>query len=780
MTRVQFFITILMRFATHLLGLLGSAHALASFQDTIYLYKNRTVYAHVEEDGQDTIFEIPFNQGYTAGTNWDVKSLSVPNGDDCKLVGAEFSLLAFCSANNGTTLQVKQYNSALDVWTQLPIDSSISYYVNTSYIHSMSDPRAIYMFSGVDPSTSELSTRMLKLDLNSMEVTNAVTSVQPAPFQQASTLEINSNTELLFGGLDDSGFLQLGEIPVWQYNGWAERPCETSDSPLNGTANAIVLPVFDKTNQFAYNGTADVFDVSSVLVLGSDATGDSILGSLNVSSYVWEWSDKTGELASAQQTNTTTFDLNLALAVVTIYDTLFVVSKSGKRDSQGYSLGLYNANDFSEIDSVNYSTFQKEHTNSSHTVNKSLIIALSVIIPVLMIIIVLCAFTYYYRRYKQRKQDELNEKEVTAIVDFYQNQNKQASETTFGTDTTLNDSLPSSASNVVINNYDDGDNISINRPKESFSTTILRTLSKKLPPVPKHVSLTPSLGQEGYLNHIPENSSISTFLTGSTRQGTHSTPRSHKSSRSKSISSYASESEDQFSQKSTKMLPYQLSNKSDGSLDETAYNSSLMNMMRRMSSKRVSSKLRITNPDTIHEETEECDKQSIVDMTQYIPQMDVQFEDPFAQLNTNLFRGDSLRLANDPFKDTATDLFRGNSLYCSADPFRDMSVDVMRGSSVKKMQTNPFKNMSCDVFRGNSIYQRNDDPFTDMASDVFRGNSVYFKGKRNSKHQEVVADPFQHLSSNIFRGDSLRDPIGKRSTSTGSENETHPKQRSVS
>lgn len=795
---------------------MATALGLAQFQDTIYMYQNRTVFAHLKDNGLETVLEIPFNQGYTSGIDVAIKTISLPNSNDCKLVGAESSLLAFCSSNNRTMLQVQKYYPLDNAWVSLPIDNNVTFYANTSYIHSMSDSKAIYMFSGVDPSTSKLSNRMLRLDLINLEVTNAITSVQPTPFKSATNLEINSNTEMLFGGVSDKGYSEIDQIPVWQYNSWAERPCNVkSGGQLNGRSNAIVLPVFEKSNEFAYNSTANIFEVSSVLIIGGDdSNGESLkIGLLNVSSFVWEWSDLTDDLSTSQKNNQTTLNLDSAMGIVTLYDTLFVINNSYKRDGSSFSIDLFNVDDFSHIDSVDYSTFQLQHESVSHTVNKSLIIALSVIIPILVIIIALCLFFFYYRRYKQRKQDEMNEKEVREIIDFYQNEHKQFSESSFGTDTTLNDSLPTSASEVIINNFDDGDNISIKRPKMSLSSTILRTLSKSLPPVPKHIYVNHNLNHNveySYpsLNHIPENSSISTFQTNSTKIESTGTPRSNKSARSKSMSSYASEFEDQFSQKSQgKTYTYQLSNKSDGSISDSAYNLSLMNMMRRMSSKRVSNKLRITNPDTIQEEesVEEGDKQSIIDMSRYIPSIEsLDFEDPFADLNSNVFRGNSLRVPNTPFNDITGDIFRGNSVHYNNDddPFKEMTNDIFRGKSIYQQNSkeaskilknnldneaqldDPFRNIGNDIFRGNSVYQKDsDDPFKYMANDVLRGNSVYFRNKVN-------VDPFKNLNSDLFRGDSIKIKIKltkeKRCSSSGSETSQNQdsqfqlKQRSVS
>lgn len=719
-----------------LLWMLLAAGGVASLQlDTVYMYSNRTVFVQLEDL---TLLEIPLNGPYASNQTISSQSQSIqqvesPPSDLCKLVSVQYNLYAFCNSTENT-LSVLQYTPAISNssgasqhWHKVPVPE-VDYFIESTYLHSMVDPMAVYIFSGVDPETNSLSSRMLRLDLVTNLFTNSSLSItQPEPFAEATTLEINSNTQMILGGSNSLMGKNSNEIPVWQYNSWAEREMK----PLDGTPPTlqgplVVLPVFDESNQFAFNGTMNDFHVSSVMILHNENAGK-----LNVSSFVWEWQETTNEAA-------TNLELSTAAAIVTLYDTVMVISNndvnSGKRELN-YKMKLFSAKDFSKVDSINYSQLQSQNILKNHTVNKSLIIALSVIIPILVIIIALCGGLFYYRRYKQKKLELENEKEIKAIVDFYQS--KHYSQSTFSTNggTTLNDSLPSSASDVEVNNYDQDDNISINRqpsPKKSISSTILRTLSlssKTLPPTPRLSN------NNATLNHIPENSSLSTFQTSSTKV------KSNKSSRTRSISSYYSTD----SELGGKTYPYSLSNKSDGSLVEQT-TSSVLGVMRRVSSKRISSKLKITNPDIIEEEDEAeqqhidvSDKVSIVDMNLNIG---VEAENPFSHLPSDLFRGGTIYdKKQDPFKNTQTDLFTSTT---KNESNSDEQNDLMDND-------NPFSETQCDLFRGQSLYQPNN-PFNDMRADIFRGNSVYFKKDRKATKSE---NPFSHLDNTLFRGQSL-------------------------
>lgn len=339
---------------------------------------------------------------------------------------------------------------------------------------------------------------MIRLDTTTWETSNAKSQVQPSPFYKSTGLQINSNTLALFGGVtSDNKMVSMMEIPVWQYNSWAERPCNISAAQdVQPRTGALVFPVFSETNQFAYNDTSTDFEVSSVLMIGGVGVNNTDvypkIAALNVSTNVWEWEDLSNDLILADNNNAKTgvkLSLDSILAAGIVYDTLLTISASSSSSNSSSSLSkrssisesqltiqLYNATNLQHLSEVDYTAISDSAASTSpfsHS-NKNLTIALSVIIPILVIIILTCLFVWLYKRYRKRKEDERNEKEIREIVDFYENQHKQFSETTFSSydsDYKSNGGSDYDFDKIDINNYNDGDDLSMNswrRKRQDF------------------------------------------------------------------------------------------------------------------------------------------------------------------------------------------------------------------------------------------------------------------------------------------------------------------------
>lgn len=614
-------------------------------QDTLYNYNNRTVYVHLKDNDNEynSLLKFPFDEVYNSG---DLVStvLSTPHDPNCQLVAVSDGIIAFCNAKSGyydnlintknSSLIIEKYNYTSDSWDiHYPVEE-ITYFNSSTYIHSRSDPDAVYIFSGFYPNSSELSDRMYRLDLNTYKVSNASTSVQPRPFYNATLLEINSNTEMILGGMSDNELVSIEEIPVWQYNSWAERPANIKTSQdIHGRTGALVLPVFDENNAYTFNETAYNFEVSLVLILGGfDESGNASypnIAKLNVSTNIWEWEDMSNQLLLANsynKKNKTTLNLSNSIAAVVIYDTLVVIddnTKNSKRND-GYTINLFDVDTLQYKSSVNYTTNQFSTNKKTYHTNKSLIIALSVIIPVLVLIILACFIFFTYRRYRQRKEQELNEKEISEIVDFYQNQAKQLSNSSFSSGTIIKESYSEESlpySGVLINNFDDGDNLSINRTplqSQSFLFRTISTISKNLQPVSKHFyknnhsphSAMSHQSISASLNYIPENSKVSTFQNGSSplRYQRANTESTTKSSLPVLLEPENFENEDTMNhlgkikksdsrQSRPSIYINHNMNPSNGSINELNKNLNFMDMIRRMSTKKGSRKLRIANPD---------------------------------------------------------------------------------------------------------------------------------------------------------------------------------------
>lgn len=470
-----------------------NTHALVS-QDTLYDFNNRTLYIYLHNhDSSDVsqygsslnkLYRIPFNTKFSSGDVLN-STIASPPQKACEVVIASSVLYSLCPDTEGL-LNVNRYITESDSWQDIPLNSSLRYYNGSTYLYTDSDSTGIYVFSGVSASdNTTLSTRMVRLDTSTWTISNAASQVQPSPFYKSTPLQINSNTQALFGGVSNNDkMVSMMEIPVWQYNSWAERPCNISTAQdVQPRTNSLVLPVFSESNQFSYNTTLTSFEVSSVLMLGGIGVNGTEafpkIASLNVSTNVWEWGDLSNDLISVDG-NTSQASANLSLDTILaagmVYDTLLTItattsnssslSKRATTSDESLIIQLYNATNLEYISEIDYTAIASSSSTAksySHS-NKNLTIALSVIIPILVIIILTCLFVWLYKRYRKKKEDERNEKEIREIVDFYENQHKQFSEATFSS---YDSDYKSNGSdygygNFNVNNFTDGDDLSLN------------------------------------------------------------------------------------------------------------------------------------------------------------------------------------------------------------------------------------------------------------------------------------------------------------------------------
>lgn len=459
-------------------------------QSTIYDYNNRTLYIYLQnKDSMDLnyygnslnkIFKIPFDSKYSSGDIINSTIASPPN-DSCNIMVIISKLYALCPSSNNNennNLQVNEYVPNSNSWSNIHLNSSIQYFDDSTYLFTDSDTTGIYIFSGLTQSANNsISNRMIRLDTLSWTISNATSQVQPSPFYKSTTLKINSNTQALFGGItSNDNMVSMNEIPVWQYNSWAERPVNISSNiKIEERVNSLVLPVFSDSNDYSYNQTLTNFEVSSVFMMGginnNKTYANPKFASLNVSTNIWEWNDLSNNLLIANNNNTEILSLDSIIAAGMIYDTLITISNStsttnslNKRsiDTDYYKIQLYNSSSLLSIDSIDYTYKNKPPTVIivSHS-SKNLTIALSVIIPILVIIILTCFGIWLYKRYKNKKEEERNEKEIREIVDFYEHQHKQLSQQTFSS---YDSDYKSAGSDYDFENinYTDNDDVSLN------------------------------------------------------------------------------------------------------------------------------------------------------------------------------------------------------------------------------------------------------------------------------------------------------------------------------
>lgn len=479
-----------------LIFLINISFALLS-QDTLYDYQNKTIYLRLRDNNDNdtgsnlnTIFKIPFNSQFTSG-DFLSSTISPPSDDRCDVVVANSILYSFCPPKDDEYLVVNKYLSESDKWEKINLNSTIKYYNESTYLFTDSDDEGIYIFSGVSTSNSKvsISNQMKRLDLNSWTFTNATTQVQPSPFYHTTTVQVNANTIALFGGItSNNNYVSMMEIPVWQYNSWAERPCTIPNAnQVESRINAIVLPVFYQTNEFLSNQNITNFQVSSLFLLAGkgidNAKVNPELASLNVSTNIWQWSDLSDKLSSANinnlQNNQTELDINSIDGAIMIYDTLVTFTNNTKslakrsddnnnENDNGFAIQLYNATDLSYVSKVDYTYLDFVTSPKIITVhsNKNLTIALSVIIPVLVIIIMACVLTWMYKKYQKRKEEEQNEKEIKEIVDFYELQHKYSDYTFTSLDSDYKSNHSDNTDFTYIdyssNNEKDSDDVSLN------------------------------------------------------------------------------------------------------------------------------------------------------------------------------------------------------------------------------------------------------------------------------------------------------------------------------
>ncbi|ODQ48337.1 hypothetical protein PICMEDRAFT_69984 [Pichia membranifaciens NRRL Y-2026] len=547
-----------------LLLLLQHATALVS-QDTLYDFDNRTLYLYLHNHDADDvshygsslnkIYRIPFNTRLASGDVLNC-TIAAPPQQACDVLIASAVLYSLCPSQHGL-LGVSKYDHVSDSWKNVTLRSNIEYFSDATYLYTDSDRTGIYIFSGTPSSDSQsLSTRMIRLDTTTWESSNATSQVQPSPFYKSTALQINSNTLALFGGVSsDNQMVSMMEIPVWQYNSWAERPCNISSAQdVQPRTGSLVLPVFSETNQFAYNDTSTDFEVSSVLMIGGIGVNNTDvypkIAALNVSRNVWEWEDLSNDLILADNSNAKTgvkLSLDSILAAGIIYDTLLTISVSPSSSSASnnsismnkrslssefeLTIQLYNATNLKRLSEVDYTTIAASAASVrpfSHS-NKNLTIALSVIIPILVIIILTCLVVWLYKRYRKRQEDERNEKEIREIVDFYENQHKQFSETTFSSydsDYKSHGGSDYDFEKININNYDDSDDLSLNswrRKRQDFQRqkslfSIVKPKVDNLPDyssnsVRRSLSVASNFISHSLKRSASTQSSIATFVT---------------------------------------------------------------------------------------------------------------------------------------------------------------------------------------------------------------------------------------------------------------------------
>ncbi|KAH3661218.1 hypothetical protein OGAPHI_006625 [Ogataea philodendri] len=471
-----------------------------------------------------SLIPLPFNSKYKTGQT--VSELWTLPADDCKVLSISGNLYALY--DDDAALAVSLYNTSSHGWDRLDFDESLDYLTGSAYMATPDDPNAIYVFGGLNKTSNALSDQLVRVDLDSLTIATAASSLQPSSFYNAASVLINHNTMVLVGGQTQEGWVSLKQLAVWQYESWSFKAVSVDEADtINARIDALLLPVFSSdmiTQEYLSSNYTD-FSVESVLMVGGESSSGSNstpnFARLDVTSSTWAWTslDTSVSLANSKTNNQNDSQLSLSsvAGAAVVYDTLIVASALD--GAANYTLTLYNTSSFEVLNEVDYSAIAKKSSSKS---NKSLIIALSVVIPTLALMVLGLVAIFVYKKFRSREDEKQKEKDLKDIMEFYQAGN--SSSTTFashGGSPEIKESY--FGDNVKVNNYDDGDNLSISswkRKRWQLESDMVHQIdTDAIPPVSalkrSLSTLSTTLGRSLKRNFSYQ-SSIQSFFTAET------------------------------------------------------------------------------------------------------------------------------------------------------------------------------------------------------------------------------------------------------------------------
>lgn len=461
---------------------------------TVYNYENSTAYISIQDSDSSngTIIELPFNSKYYSGQ--DVSAhINPPTSDSYQLFSSNGTLYA--AYNDSGYLALSRYIN--NGWSILKLNNELTMFESSTYLTTFDDPSALFVFGGLDTISGNVSDRMVKIDLTSCSVSEYSTSIKPQALYGCSTLRINYNTELLVGGKVIGGWIGLTQMALWQYGSWAFKTVsETNSDTINPRLNPLLLPIFDQSSfeTAASNSNFTTYTANSALVIGGnllDSYSNPEFSMLNMSQSMWSWSslDNTISYVNSKTNSQYGDDLSLdsILGAAVIYGTLVVVTNTSgevltssklKRDQSNYFFKLYNTTDFQSVAEVDYTRIIKSPKTKS---NKGVIIALSTVIPILFLLIIAVIAFILYKHYKKKKEEEENEREIKEIMEFCGTSSDNLN-SSLSPSNNSNIGYTSSEKQIKVNNYDDGDNLSINSWKRKREMYEQKRRSHLFPP----------------------------------------------------------------------------------------------------------------------------------------------------------------------------------------------------------------------------------------------------------------------------------------------------------
>lgn len=431
----------------------SSANAMNNW-NSVYDYHNRIVY--IRPNNATALIPLSFNEKFNSGQVIDSLLTGFPM--ESGIVAAQDKL--YCFYNSNSYLAVKVLDQLQRKWHTInTLNDSIPFYAGATYFATLQNPSSIYTYGGQSP--HNVSDRLLEFNLSSNTFQEIENSISPTAFYGSSSLLVDYDRQLFFGGRADSGWVSMQQMALWQGDSWSFKSISSAQE-INSRVGALSLPLFQLETVELLDDFNQTFSLDGALMIGGDllSSGSSPdFASLSFDSR-WSWNSVEGDLS-----------LQSVSGAATIYDTLVVVLNS---TSPGYTLELYNATNLRKIDSVDYSMYGKRATY-----NRTLIITLSTVLPVVFAVIAIICGWRLYKHFSSEKPPLPNH-----LLDMLE---------------VRREGEPKYDGEIKVNDYEDEDNLSINswrkkrslfeaEKKKSEVRTIKKDIKRSLSVIPESVS----------------------------------------------------------------------------------------------------------------------------------------------------------------------------------------------------------------------------------------------------------------------------------------------------
>ncbi|KAM9890367.1 hypothetical protein OXX79_011476 [Metschnikowia pulcherrima] len=314
--------------------------------------------------------------------------------------------------------QLLKYETSSESWVHATDNmtfsdvENVSFYRDSTYLTSTTSSD-IYIYGGTCGATGEIVSRLLSLDMDTMQISNISTSTKPQGFFGGTSIWAPSPQQsFVIGGRSADGWLNMYQIATWSFqSGWSFQGVDQNGTTVSSRTNPLALPIFsvladDSVQTFNRN-----YNPTSVLVIGGDTAGDSddAWAKLSYADNSWSW--------QALSPSIETEDI---LGAAVIFDTLVVVNGSSssisKRSEGTYSISLYDIkNDFALVEDLKSNTASVRKSDSaSGTLSKNTKVLVGTLVPLSALALIFGVVMFWWRK-KVVKKDEAS---VTDPLDY--------------------------------------------------------------------------------------------------------------------------------------------------------------------------------------------------------------------------------------------------------------------------------------------------------------------------------------------------------------------------